>query len=584
MISAAKMELCPTWFAFDNPSRLCKCHSLNEWVICNQLSGEVELAKGFCMTFDNRTGNTDVGKCPYTILDTPHVERTRNGYVELPNDTVFLNEFMCGSWNREGYLCSKCKKGYGLTIANIFQKCVECRYPKPLGWLLYFMLQLIPLTVLFFVVSVFRISLARPPMNAFVVFCQMCTVILFTQANNFYPPYVVDSIVLQRLHYITFLGLGIWSMTLTRYLDCGITNFCVDPDVSVQQAFTLTQIQSLFPLLLVFLTHASIILHTRNCRLIVWLWRPFHRYCVRFSHIWNSKLSLVDVFSTFLLLSYSRFVFQLYYMFSFQYTYGLDGGINHTASLLYNPTISYFHPLYHLPYALLLLFIFLMVVGPPIVLLTFYQSTAFQKFLTSICLHKIPSVHIFVDIFHGCYKNGTSGTYDLRFVSSFYLMLRVVALFGFIGCNSTSLASCSLILIFILVFLLLLFFALFRPYKNQRMNISDSLLLAALAVICFLLIITSQNTKLSTFNYMILIIVLVIVVFPQAILYSYFLYKIFRHIVKTDYFHGFVMQIQKVLKYTTKEQPVKDESMEFDLTESFLNRTDNLDSDEYLQV
>lgn len=578
VISSTKVEQCPTWFTFNSSSRMCSCHSLNEWVVCDQRSGGVKIAKGWCMTYDNRTGVTDVGKCPYTLLDAPHMDRTKSGYIEVPNDTVDLNDFLCGFWNREGYLCSKCKEGYGLTIANIFQKCIECRYPKALGWLFYFMLQLIPLTVLFFVVSVFRISLARPPLNAFVSFCQICTSILFIHAYRFYPPYVLDGVTLQKLHYFVFLGLGIWSMTLTRYLEFGITNFCVDPNVNVQQAFTLTQIQSLFPLFLVFITHASIVLHTRNYRLIVWLWRPFHRCYVRFSRVWNSKLSLVDVFSTFLLLSYSRFIIQLYYIFSFQCTYTLNRGWNQTPSLLYNPSVPYFHLSYHLPYALLLLFTFLVVVVPPIALLSFYQIKAFQTFLACIHLHHIPSIHIFVDIFHGCYKDGTNGTFDFRFVSSFYIILRVVLVFGFLGCNSSSLSNCSLVVTFVFMFILLLFFALVRPYKDICLNISDSLLLAGVVVICFLLSITSRS---STFNQIILVIILLIILIPQVILYSYFFYKMIRLLINTSYCLGFVMSIRNALKCSTRAQPTSDGTVEFELTESFLNRTESFGGDDF---
>ena len=573
----SKVEICPTWFVFNSSSRMCTCQNLKEWVVCDQLTGVVKLAKGICMTYDNKTRTTDVGKCPYTLLDTSHVERTESGYTELPNDTVELNEFLCDFWNREGYLCSRCKNGCGLTIANIFQKCSECKYPKALGWLLYFILQLIPLTVFFFIVSFFRISLAKPPMNAFVVFCQLCTCVFFVYAYKFYPPYISDGATLQKVQYFVFLCLGIWSMTLTRYLNFGITSFCVDPSINTQQAFLLTQIQSLFPLFLVFITHASIILHTRNCRLIVWLWRPFHRCYIRFSHMWNSKLSLVDAFSTFLLLSYSRFIVQSYYMFSFQFTYTLNRGWNSRASLLYNPGISYFHPSYHLPYVLLLLFIFLLVAIPPIVLLALYQIKAFQKFLACIHLHNIPSIHIFVDVFHGCFKDGTNGTFDLRFASSFYLIFRIVLLLSFLGCNSAPFENCSLVFTFIFIFTLLLFFALVRPYKEVCWNVSDSLLLAGVALICFLLNII---TKTSTFNRVILVTILIIIVIPQAILYSYVFYRMIRLLFNISYFSRFFMQVRNKLKCSMFEAG-NDENVEFELTESFLNRTGSFGSSDF---
>lgn len=117
----------------------CSCHSLREWVICNQQ--KVSLAKGLCKTFDNGTGTTDIGSCPYMQFDRQHEGFQKNGYVELSSYSLNLSEFMCGSWNRDDYLCSKCKAGYGLAMANVFQK---CKYPRGAGWLFYFMLQLIP--------------------------------------------------------------------------------------------------------------------------------------------------------------------------------------------------------------------------------------------------------------------------------------------------------------------------------------------------------------------------------------------------------------------------------------------------------
>ena len=126
-VFSSDSELCPTWHILNNISDSCSCHSLRKWVICNQQ--KVYLAKGLCMTFDNGTGTTDIGSCPYTLLDRQHEGLQKNGYIELPSYSLNLSEFMCGSWNREGYLCSKCKAGYGLTMANVFQRCIKCKYP-----------------------------------------------------------------------------------------------------------------------------------------------------------------------------------------------------------------------------------------------------------------------------------------------------------------------------------------------------------------------------------------------------------------------------------------------------------------------
>ena len=174
-----------------------------------------------------------------------------------------------------------------------------------------------------------------------------------------------------------------------------------------------------------------------------------------------------------------------------------------------------------------------------------------------------------MDIFHGCFKDNTNGTFDPRFVSSFYLILRVILLLSLLGCSSvTFYGSCSSIATFIFVFLFLLFFALVRPYKVQHMNTYDSLLLAGLSLISFLLII---NMKYSKFSHIILSLVLLIIVIPQVVLYGYFLYKILKLLFRIHFFNTFAVGVKKVLRSAAMEQPVETISVERELSESFLN-------------
>ena len=481
---------------------------------------------------------------------------------------------MCGLWNREGYLCSKCKEGYGIAIPNIFMKCVKCNFNNGEGWLFYLMLQVIPVIVLFLTILLLRISIVKPPMNAYVAFCQLSLAILFTHTYRFLTPFVKDSPALKQVHYLSLVSVGIWSMSLTGLIHgIGLTDFCVDHNINIQQAFTLIQIKSLFPLLLIAFTYICIKLHSRNCRLIVWLWKPFHRCFACYTQIWNPNLSLVDVFSTFLLLSYSRYVIVLYFMYSFQYTYRASSGWNDTASLLYNPAVPYFHPVNHLPYALILLFTLLTVAIHPVLLLAFYQIRLFQKIMTCVHLHKRLTIHIFVDLFQGCYKNGLSGTYDLRFTASLYMLARILVMLSYIGCNNTTFANCETLLVFIWVFLLLLFFALVRPYKDQRMNVVDSLLLSGLALISLLLLSTSLSIEHKTFNLFAMILVLVIIAIPQVVFFSYILYKVCISLNKFQYTKQYIARVRGKTIGITMKSVTKIEST--GLTESLPDRIDN---------
>ena len=564
IVSGWKEITCPTWYdARPNASVIdeCVCRDVEGLVTCLRDLQRVRLSEGICMTYNDETEETEVGKCPYAIFDERYAGLLEDGYIYVPDNISELNQFMCESWGREGYLCSDCKVGYGLTIANVFIKCVECKLPRKLAWLFYFMLELIPLTVLFFVVSVFRISLAKPPMNAYVVFCQLALALLFTHANQFYPPYVPDNRWLKDLHRLYLIVLGVWSMTLTRFIET-ITGFCVDPNINMQQAFTLTQIQSLFPLVLIVLTSLVIELHARNCRIIVWLWKPFHKHFVWCTRVWNSKLSLIDVFSTYLLLSFSRFIIQLHFIFSFQCPYKLSSKQCYSTRLLYNPSVPCFNIIEHLPYALILLLIFVIIALPPVLLLAFYQFESFQKMIqcTGLCRSRI--IRTFVDLFHGCYKDGTGGTRDLRFTASLYLLIRLVVLLSLILCDFTTLASCETVSVFLWVFLYLLFIALVQPYKDQRMNVLDSLLLAGLAVVCVLFTGIYPTVKNQHINVLALIVIFIVIAVPQAVLFTFVVYKICRYLCR-----------RCLLSLKTKFRPKS--SVRFELVESVAERRDS---------
>ena len=65
------------------------------------------------MTYDNATGATEYGPCPYIAnYNTNSVNYVF--FIQLPSNVSLLNEFMCGPLNREGQLCGKCKDGIAL--------------------------------------------------------------------------------------------------------------------------------------------------------------------------------------------------------------------------------------------------------------------------------------------------------------------------------------------------------------------------------------------------------------------------------------------------------------------------------------
>ncbi len=104
----------------------------------------------------------------------------------------------------------------------------------------------------------------------------------------------------------------------------------------------------------------------------------------------------------------------------------------------------------------------------PLLLLQFYPTNWFQKFLGCFPRVNWLPLHAFMDIFQGCYKNGTEGTRDYRYFSGFYLMIRVLHLIPFYYQTISNIRY---------IFVPLLFsyaFAVLRPYKRHILILYSS--------------------------------------------------------------------------------------------------------------
>ena len=509
---------CPTWHIWSNETNGCVCHDLHEVVKCHPAAA---LLYGYCMTHDNYSGETHVGKCVYTTFS----RMNESLYTKLPQSPVDLDEAVCGQWNRKGYLCSECKDGFGLSIANLYMNCVECSLSEGVGWLLFLVLQLVPVSIMFAVVMVFRLSITQPPMSAFVFFSQLSLVILYVNYSRFQTPFQSSSAsnvfsYLVRSIYLPLLSL--WNLSFSSIAK--ITNFCVHPGLDQQQAHLLTYITNIHVILLVAVAYLFIELHARNCRIVVWLWKPFRKCFIRSSRVWNPRLTTVDTFATFLMVSYNRFIVLSYFIYAFQHAYTLSEPLVGSVVLQFNPTVGYFS-LHHFPYMLISLFILLIFVLAPAIILAFYQMKCFMSCLCLCGIGKLQPLHMFVAHFQGHYKDGTGGTRDLRFMASLYLYLRLAILLGVTLCDYSSFVGCREITSLVLLLITLALVIVAQPYKKKIMNKIDALLLIMLVLIMALLTAISKSID-TTVNAVVLSFVLLLIAIPQVIFFSFVVYKL----------------------------------------------------------
>ena len=516
-----------TWFfteQFDNGSTACECGSgVGKVISCDEASGQVELLGSYCMTYDSDNISLVVGKCYFGLNVSIHNEKSYLLYhrYPLPCDPSLLNQ-RCDGYGRTGQLCGKCKDGFTLPVYSYSLSCVECT-DYSYNWMKYVAATFLPLTIFFLVVIIFRVSVTAGLLDVFILFSQLITFPALMR------PLSIHHIKQQRALPV-FSGLsmyGIWNLDFFRLL---YPPFCMHPKMTTLHVLFLDYAIAVYPLLLIVTSYILVELHDNNFRLIVWLWKPFHRCFVSFRKEWNIKNSLIDAFCTFLLLSYFKFLSVSFDLLVPVSIFNIHGETNGKYYLLFDGSVEYFGP-EHLPFGILALIVLLVFNILPLVLLCLYPCQCFQRCL-NYCRIRGETLHIFMDSFQGCYKNRTSNACDYRWFSALYLIIRIalMTVYGLIQSNNfvIPLAVC---LCLVLLFLL----AVFHPYKSP---IHNSINIFLLFIVCLYLVSdtdviiayrTSALLAHSRIKKLADVITGILFVIPLLFFIALLLYKCFGH-------------------------------------------------------
>ena len=456
---------CPPWLVHSpSGNGTCECSNTSKDIVrCNQSLQESSIRDGYCMTYSESTG-TVMGACPYGWV--PVRSKPDPLYTLLPHTTEELNNAACGRFGRDGQLCGRCKEGYHPPVYLVDIRCMRCSDSR-YAWIKYIAAAYIPLTVFFLVVMCFRIRATSPKLYAFVTFSQTFTLHLVLRTFRF--RFVEHFIPIQ----ISVSLYGIWNLDFFRMV---LPQLCLK--VNTLQSLALDYTISFYPLVLLFITYLLIKLHD-NFQLAVKLWRPFHRCFARFQREWNVKTSVIDAFATFLFLSSMKLLNVSFCLLVPTRVYHQNGSVV-GLFLFYDATIEYFGR-EHLPYAILALVVLLVFVLLPLLLLLLYPMRCFQQCL-GCCGVRWLALHIFMDAFQGCYKDGTNGTRDCRYFSALHLILRIAVLTTFAIAHTN--VSASLYLVIFIVFAMLN--AVIQPYKQEHSiyNVTDTVLVLILGMLC----------------------------------------------------------------------------------------------------
>ena len=444
---------CPPWTSPQNGS--CKCGNDLEGIVkCEDKRGAFALKNCFCMTTQENSNSVLVGICPYTWILSISMTHLIN-----TNQTEDLNNGTCGPHKRRGKMCGKCIEGYGLPAYSYDLSCVECTDYK-YNWLKYIAVAYGPLTVFYFIIIIFRVSVTKGYMVAYVTVSQMVTmkVVALVVLNVPYAP-----IRHSKMKYF-IASVSFWNLDFFRSL---YPPFCLHPHLSALQVLSLDYIVAVYPMILVLLTYLLVKLHDRF-RLVVWLCRPAYTCFRHFREEWDIKTSLIGAFATFYLLSYVKILSISADLLTPSRFYDINGNLGE-CFFRYNATMRYFGR-EHWPYGVLAILVCTVFNVLPMIILSLYPFHCFQRCLNRSRYH-FHSLHIFMDAILGCYSHRPR---ERRYFAAIYMILRMAHV-------------CVAIVVHPLVYLIgicyilisvILAVALFRPYKKTWHNFIDIALFA----------------------------------------------------------------------------------------------------------
>ena len=472
---------CPPWFLYNATTSQCECYSdssINEALKCTDK--EVLLKIGYCTTYEEGEG-VSVSSCNYLRPSLYTV--TEDNYIRLPDNVSELNDYVCGPLNRKGKLCSECVDGFGPSIFTIIpilcSDCTNAWYGIPL----YLFLEFVPITIFYFIVLFFRISVTSAPMVVFVFFSQIGVSTLIVVTNR----YISDTSL--SFHFLNTLTTfyGIWNLDFFCHI---FPPFCVSPNIKAIHITLLYNVSAFYPLCLIVLTGLCIKLHSNNYRMIVWLWNKLKK-CSCFGRLTSSrdaKNTIIDVFATFILLSYAKLLFTCVRLLTVEVAYTLNNSSLETSLLVRSDiSIGYFSR-EHLPFALVSMVILLFAILPLTLLLTLYPLRAVRSLLLDCGKSHTVALNMFVEKFYSCYRDGLDGGRDMRSFVSVYFILRLIYFV------SSQFAWLVVVIVLFTIFSVLI--GLAQPYKKAYMNILDTLILLDIAMIALATDkITEQETS-----------------------------------------------------------------------------------------
>ena len=446
------------------------------------------LRAGNCATYNNYTKLVSILECTFFQSNSYNYNTSKES-VLIPRNLSQLNDYMCGPLNRKGLVCSECANGFGPSVTSFGYRCANCTdawYGVPL----FVSIQLFPITFLYLIILVFHIRVTSPPMPCLIM-CAQLILITFDPRHTILNAEEKHVLLKDdwKIRLYTKVVLSLYQVFNLAPVQNALVPYCISNKLRFIHIAFLGYISAFYPILLIFLTWFCVELHGRNFRPLVWLWRPFHKYFVWLRRGWNTKSDIIDVFTTFFFLTYSKVFYQTLLLITSKSIKNIELSGNYflTHVSVVDQSIE-IGSAYHLCFAIpgiLISFVFNIL---PTLMLILYPISSFRICLLK-CHLSFTGINVFLDKIYGCYRNGLDGGRDWRSFSGVYLTLLPIAssIYLFLQKIESYLHVSPLFGIGTLFFVILLTITIGKPYQKAYMNHLDMLLLSNFMILCYTL-------------------------------------------------------------------------------------------------
>lgn len=405
-----KVELdeCPPGYTLDDSLQcVCNAEAYIGLFKCHDFNMYSSLLPGYWAGITDTKGGSKFVTSACRFYAEYNNSQSQNVSFEIDLPDVFsvptIDKIVCGE-TRTGVGCGKCRNSHTVYFHS---PNFMCRQQEPyncnLGWLLYILSELLPVTLIFITVLLLNIKVTSGMVNGFILFSQLLlSMDIDASGIIVYPQYAK-----QKIQFATDLYQLIYGFLNLDIFNSEHFSFCLMKGATALDTLAFKYITILYIIMLI----VAVVLFMNKCR-----WRCLGK-CRRITDI---KISVIHGISTFLVLCYSQCIEVSIGLLIPLHIHIPEDDSNFTCSnctrVWLNGELIYFHR-DHLRYALPALF-YLLTIGllPPVLLLIY---PLFNKILSVLGLdnnkvinflsEKLPvrlsSLKPLFDSFQGCFKD-----------------------------------------------------------------------------------------------------------------------------------------------------------------------------------